>query len=89
MQLAAEREDYKQALQLSIYKYMLQQDDIYKKQELQPGIWSFAEVSKGISMLDVEDIEDTEIEFAIASLINHILDPEIAFEEVEKIVWNA
>lgn len=82
-------EDYKQALQLSIYKYMLQQDNIYKKQQLQPGIWSFAEVSKGISMLDVEDIEDTEIEFAIASLINHILDPEIAFEEVEKIVWNA
>ncbi|WP_300675262.1 PD-(D/E)XK nuclease family protein [Soonwooa sp.] len=80
-------EDYKQALQLAIYKYMLQQDEQLNSYVLEPGIWSFAEVGKGVVSLETIDLEDSEVEFAIASLVNHILDPEIPFEEKEHISW--
>ncbi|WP_313031253.1 PD-(D/E)XK nuclease family protein [Soonwooa sp.] len=80
-------EDYKQALQLSIYKYVLQQDEDYNRNPLESGIWSFAEVNKGVATLDVVDFDDSEIEFAIASLINLILDPNVPFEEKEQVSW--
>ncbi|QIG88765.1 PD-(D/E)XK nuclease family protein [Chryseobacterium sp. POL2] len=80
-------EDYKQALQLSIYKYVLQQDEDYNKNVLEPGIWSFAEVNKGVASLTADDLDDSEIEFSIASLINLILNPEIPFEEKEHTSW--
>lgn len=80
-------EDYKQALQLSIYKYCLQQDHDFKSKILQPGIWSFAEVNNGVNFLEVTNLEDKEIELAIKTLILEILDPSIPFVEKEHISW--
>ena len=40
-----------------------------------------------VAALDVVDFDDSEIEFAIASLINLILDPNIPFEEKEHVSW--
>lgn len=74
-------EDYKQALQLSIYKYCLQQDSFFKNLDLQPGIWSFAEVKNGVNFLNINELNDDDIELAIKTLIEEILNPEIPFEE--------
>jgi len=80
-------EDYKQALQLSIYKYCLQQDQDYKHKILEPGIWSFAEVKNGVNFLNITNLEDQEIELAIKTLILEILNPDIPFIEKEHIGW--
>lgn len=80
-------EDHKQALQLSIYKYCLQQDQDYKHKILEPGIWSFAEVKNGVSFLSVTNLEDQDIELAIKTLILEILNPDIPFTEKEHTSW--
>lgn len=82
------KDDNIQALQLSIYKYMLQQDDYFRQYPLQPGIWSFEQVAQGVISLESGHYEDTDLESAIANLINTILDPSIAFEEVVKKTFN-
>lgn len=81
------RDDYKQALQLSIYKFCITNSLNIKRENVETAIWSFAEVKNGPQKLNFIDIEDSEVEDAIRNLILEILNPEIAFEEKEKISW--
>ncbi len=81
------RDDYKQALQLSIYKFCITNSLNIKPENVETAIWSFAEVNNGPQNLNFIDIEDGEVEDAIRNLIGEILNPEIPFEEKEKVSW--
>ena len=80
-------DDYKQALQLSIYKYCIKNVLIINPDNIETAIWSFAEVNNGPQKLNFIDIEDSEVEDSIRNLIFEILNPEIPFEEKEKVSW--
>lgn len=80
-------DDYKQALQLSIYKYCITNSLNIKPANVETAIWSFAEVNNGPQNLNFIDIEDSEVEDSIRNLIAEILNPEIPFEEKEKVSW--
>jgi len=81
------RDDYKQALQLSIYKYCIKNVLNINPDNIETAIWSFAEVSNGPQKLNFIEIEDSEVEDSIRNLIFEILNPEIPFEEKEKVSW--
>ncbi|PZU79711.1 MAG: PD-(D/E)XK nuclease family protein [Chryseobacterium sp.] len=81
------RDDYKQALQLSIYKYCIKNVLDINPDYIETAIWSFAEVNNGPQKLNFIDIEDSEVEDSIRNLIFEILNPEIPFEEKEKVSW--
>ncbi len=81
------RDDYKQALQLSIYKYCIKNLLSVNPETIETAIWSFAEVSSGPQKLNFIYIEDGEVEDAIRNLIAEILNPNIPFEEKEKVSW--
>ena len=80
-------EDYKQALQLSIYKYCIKNVLHINPDNIETAIWSFAEVNNGPQKLNFIDIEDSEVEDSIRNLIFEILNPEVPFEEKEKVSW--
>ena len=80
-------DDYKQALQLSIYKYCITNSLNIKPENVETAIWSFAEVNNGPQNLNFIDIEDSEVEDSIRNLIAEILNPEVPFEEKEKVSW--
>ncbi|KFC20475.1 PD-(D/E)XK nuclease family protein [Chryseobacterium sp. FH1] len=80
-------DDYKQALQLSIYKYCIINSLNIKPENVETAIWSFAEVNNGPQNLNFIDIEDSEVEDSIRNLIAEILNPEVPFEEKEKVSW--
>ena len=80
-------DDYKQALQLSIYKYCINNVSYINPDHIETAIWSFAEVNNGPQKLNFIDIEDSEVEDSIRNLIFEILNPEIPFEEKEKVSW--
>lgn len=80
-------DDYKQALQLSIYKYCIKNVSHINPDNIETAIWSFAEVNNGPQKLNFVDIEDNEVEDSIRNLIFEILNPEIPFEEKEKVSW--
>ncbi|WDF45200.1 PD-(D/E)XK nuclease family protein [Chryseobacterium sp. KACC 21268] len=80
-------DDYKQALQLSIYKYCITNSLNIKPENVETAIWSFAEVNNGPQKLNFIDIEDSEVEDSIRNLIAEILNPEVPFEEKEKVSW--
>ena len=80
-------DDYKQALQLSIYKYCIKNVLIINPDNIETAIWSFAEVNNGPQKLNFMDIEDSEVEDSIRNLIFEILNPEVPFEEKEKVSW--
>ncbi|WP_312994561.1 PD-(D/E)XK nuclease family protein [Chryseobacterium flavum] len=73
--------DRKQALQLCIYHYVVQNLPEFWGFPIETGIWSFAEAKKGVVSLqfDKGNIEDAMK--AVKSLILEILDPDIAFVE--------
>ncbi|WP_313091124.1 PD-(D/E)XK nuclease family protein [Chryseobacterium flavum] len=73
--------DRKQALQLCIYHYVVQNLPEFWGFPIETGIWSFAEAKKGVVSLqfDKGNIEDAMR--AVKSLILEILDPDIAFVE--------
>jgi len=81
------RDDYKQALQLSIYKFCITNSLNIKPENVETAIWSFAEVNNGPQNLNFIDIEDAEVEDSIRNLIAEILNPEVPFEEKEKVSW--
>lgn len=81
------RDDYKQALQLSIYKFCITNSLNIKPENVETAIWSFAEVNNGPQNLNFTDIEDSEVEDSIRNLIAEILNPEVPFEEKEKVSW--
>ncbi|MDR7693784.1 PD-(D/E)XK nuclease family protein [Riemerella anatipestifer] len=72
--------DYKQALQLCIYAYAMGQLSEFLGKDISCGIWSFAEVSRGVQMLEIDgDLSDAMA--SISSIITEILNPDIDFEE--------
>ena len=79
--------DSKQALQLSIYAYMVLHNERFAVNQLQCGIWSFAEIGKGVQTLKIYDNENIENENvsicmnSIKNIILEILNPEIPFKE--------
>ena len=81
------RDEYKQALQLSIYKFCITNSLNIKPENVETAIWSFAEVNNGPQKLNFIDIADFEVENAIRNLIAEILNPEVPFEEKEKATW--
>ncbi len=82
--------DYKQALQLSIYAYLVMYSETAEGREVQCGIWSFAEVGKGMQTLKIYDQEMLSKDNigvcmnAIRNIILEILNPEIPFVEENK-----
>lgn len=79
--------DSKQALQLSIYAYMVLHNKGFAVNQLQCGIWSFAEIGKGVQTLKIYDDENIDNENvsicmnSIKNIILEILNPEIPFKE--------
>jgi len=79
--------DSKQALQLSIYAYMVLHNEKFSINQLQCGIWSFAEIGKGVQTLKIYDNENIDNENvsicmnSIKNIILEILNPEIPFKE--------
>ena len=79
--------DSKQALQLSIYAYMVLHNEKFSVNQLQCGIWSFAEIGKGVQTLKIYDNENIDNENvsicmnSIKNIILEILNPEIPFKE--------
>ncbi|MDQ1162289.1 hypothetical protein QE422_002657 [Chryseobacterium sp. SORGH_AS 447] len=73
--------DRKQALQLCIYQYVVQNLPEFWGMPIETGIWSFAEAKKGVVSLQFEkgDIEDAMK--SVKSLIEEILNPNINFIE--------
>ena len=79
------KDDYKQAIQLAIYLYYINHYSEFKGKEVQAGIWSFGEASKGIIPLEIINGDsDTAME-SIKNIILEILNPELQFIEKEKI----
>ncbi|MDR2205182.1 MAG: PD-(D/E)XK nuclease family protein [Flavobacteriaceae bacterium] len=75
------KEDKKQAMQLCVYQYVISKIPEFENEFAQTGIWSFAEVNKGVSVLEFADGNLDEALISVRNLILEILNPEIAFEE--------
>ncbi len=75
---------YKQALQLCIYLYYIQNQTELSVSQVEAGIWSFAEVNSGVQVLNFNDGDLETAMISIKKLILEILDPEKAFEEPVK-----
>lgn len=78
----------KQAIQLCIYNYVAEKMAEFSGKEIQNGIWSFAEVNRGVVPLEFVkgDLQDAMI--SIKNLILEILNPEISFEEKKKVEYS-
>ncbi|HAI80473.1 MAG TPA: PD-(D/E)XK nuclease family protein, partial [Chryseobacterium sp.] len=87
------RDDYKQAMQLCVYAYSGLNEEKYPDNFLQCGIWSFAEVNKGVQNLHLfgeKEISRALLETPMRSIKNVILDilnPELEFVEEVKETW--
>ena len=87
------RDDYKQAMQLCVYAYSVLNEEKYPDNFLQCGIWSFAEVNKGVQNLHLfgeKEISRALLETPMRSIKNVILDilnPEFEFVETVKETW--
>lgn len=87
------RDDYKQAMQLCIYAYSVLKENTIHANFVECGIWSFAEVNKGVQNLQI--FADQEISLnlletpmkSIKNLILEILDPDKDFAEEERATW--
>lgn len=79
------REERKQALQLSLYHYVVNHLPEYKGAEIATGIWSFAEANKGMVGLQYVNCDLDDAMVSVRTLINEILDPHIPFVETEKV----
>lgn len=82
--------EYKQAMQLAIYAYSVLYSKVFSVQELQCGIWSFAEVNSGVQTLQIYDNNELDLQNvqictnSIRNIIKEILNPEIPFVETDK-----
>lgn len=73
--------DRKQALQLCIYQYVVQNLPEFWGLPIETGIWSFAEARKGVVSLQFEKGNIDDAMKSIRSLILEILDPNLTFIE--------
>ncbi|WP_292010096.1 PD-(D/E)XK nuclease family protein [Chryseobacterium sp.] len=76
--------DRKQALQLCIYQYVVQNLPEFWGLPIETGIWSFAEARKGVVPLQFEKGGIEEAMTSIKNLINEILNPDLPFTENKK-----
>lgn len=87
------RDDYKQAMQLSIYAYSILKENKNPDHFVECGIWSFAEVNKGVQNLSIFGDDEISLKLletpmkSIKNLILNILDPELDFIETVKTTW--
>lgn len=80
--------DRKQALQLCIYQYVVENLPEFWGMPVETGIWSFAEAKKGVVSLQFEK-GDIEVAMkSVKSLIEEILNPDINFVEEIKTYSN-
>ncbi|WP_426278084.1 PD-(D/E)XK nuclease family protein [Chryseobacterium sp. S-02] len=80
--------DRKQALQLCIYQYVIQNLPEFWGLPIETGIWSFAEAKKGVVSLQFEKGDITDAMRSVKSLIEEILNPDINFIEEIKTYSN-
>lgn len=73
--------DRKQALQLCIYQYVVQNLPEFWGLPIETGIWSFAEAKKGVVSLQFEKGNIDDAMKSIKSLIQEILNPDVNFIE--------
>ncbi len=73
--------DRKQALQLCIYQYVVQNLPEFWGLPIQTGIWSFAEAKKGVVSLQFEKGDIDDAMKSVKSLIREILNPDVNFIE--------
>ncbi len=73
--------DRKQALQLCIYQYVVQNLPEFWGMPIETGIWSFAEARKGVVSLQFEKGDIDDAMKSVKSLIEEILNPDINFVE--------
>lgn len=73
--------DRKQALQLCIYQYVVQNLPEFWGLPIETGIWSFAEAKKGVISLQFEKGDIDVAMKSVKSLIEEILNPDIHFIE--------
>jgi len=76
--------DRKQALQLCIYQYVVQNLPEFWGFPVETGIWSFAEARKGVASLQFEKGNIDDAMKSVKSLIQEILNPDIHFTETIK-----
>ncbi|KIA90397.1 PD-(D/E)XK nuclease family protein [Kaistella jeonii] len=87
------RDDYKQAMQLCIYAYSVLKQNKNPDNFVECGIWSFAEVNKGVQNLQIFAEDEISLKLletpmkSIKNVILDILDPEKYFVEEEKVSW--
>ena len=87
------RDDYKQAMQLSIYAYSVLNQKEIADNFVQCGIWSFAEVNKGVQNLNIFGDEEISLQLletpmkSVKNLILDILNPEKTFAEAVKTTY--
>lgn len=79
---------YKQALQLCIYQYCVENMPEFKNSLVETGIWSFAEVNKGVQKVNIKDGDLDDALQSIRNLILDILNPEKSFEEKNHEKWD-
>ncbi len=77
------QDDYKQAIQLCIYLYYMRRN-FGDAENVSAGIWSFAEVARGVQILDFGDGDLDTAMISIKNLIMEILNPKIPFTESTK-----
>lgn len=76
-----------QPLQLSLYAYAILSAKIFPDNQLECGIWSFAETGKGVQSLEIYDETSLNLNNlkmpleSIKNLILEILNPELTFTE--------
>lgn len=73
--------DRKQALQLCIYQYVVQNLPEFWGFPIETGIWSFAEAKKGVISLQFEKGDIDVAMKSVKSLIEEILNPDVNFIE--------
>ena len=80
--------DRKQALQLCIYQYVVENLPEFWGMPVETGIWSFAEAKKGVVSLQFEKGTIEDAMKSVKSLIEEILNPNINFIEEIKTYSN-
>lgn len=78
----------KQALQLCIYQYVVENLPEFWGMPVETGIWSFAEAKKGVVSLQFEKGNIEDAMKSVKSLIEEILNPDINFIEEIKAYSN-
>ncbi len=82
------RDSKKQALQLCIYNYAVKNLPEFQGKNIQTGIWSFAEVNRGVVNLQFTKGNLDDAMVSIKNLILEILNPEIPFTETKKVQFD-